>query len=106
MNKEPIYKSNKFKIEQILANKTIPPGAKLVLFNLLHRAGGKNYAFPSQKRIASDIGLGDRQVRYHLELLSKKGVIRWIRGAKNPRTGNKVNSNRYDLSSILMEVKK
>lgn len=41
MNKEPIYKINKFKLEQILADKTIPPGAKLVLFNLFHRKGGK-----------------------------------------------------------------
>ncbi|HUD09880.1 MAG TPA: hypothetical protein VMR77_03725 [Patescibacteria group bacterium] len=40
MNQESIYKINKFKIEQILADKTIPPGAKLVLLNLLRRAGG------------------------------------------------------------------
>lgn len=106
MDKEPIYRINKFKLDLILANKTIPSGAKLVLFNLIYRAGIKNYAWPSQKRIAIDIGLGDRQVRYHLELLSKKGIVRWIRGAKNPKTGSKVNSNRYDLSNILMEVKK
>ncbi len=106
-NKEPIYRINKFKLDPILADKMIPSGAKLVLFNLIYRAGIKNYAFPSQKRIASDIGLGERQVRYHLELLHKKGIIRWSRGgAVNPKTGSRVNSNSYNLSNILMEVKR
>jgi len=41
MNKETIYINSKFRIEQILADKIIPPGAKLVLLNLPHRAGEK-----------------------------------------------------------------
>jgi hypothetical protein len=41
MDKKTIYINNKFRLEQILANKTIPHGAKLVLLNLLHRAGVK-----------------------------------------------------------------
>lgn len=106
MEKETIYVNNKFKLERILADKTIPPGAKLILLNLLHRKGGKNYAFPSQKTIARDIGLGERQIRNHLMLLREKGVISWSRGAKNPKTGSMVNSNNYDLSNLLMEVKK
>lgn len=102
MDKKTIYVNNKFKLEQILADK-IPPGAKLVLLNLLHRTGGKNYAFPSQKTIGKDLGMGDRQVRNHLKVLREKGYITWSRGAENPKTGSRFNSNSYDLSSILVE---
>jgi len=41
MSKETIYINNKFRLEQILADKTIPPGAKLALLNLPHRVAGK-----------------------------------------------------------------
>lgn len=104
MKKKIIFITDKLKMEPILANKKIPPGAKLILFNLIHRAGKKNYAFPSQKTIAKDIGLGERQVRIHLKKLNEKGIIKWNRGAINPKTGFQVNSNNYDLSSVLIAI--
>lgn len=104
MKNKEIYKVNAFEFKAILADKTIPPGAKLVLFNLQHRLGGKMFAFPSQKTIGKDIGLSDRQVRYHLKTLKNRGIISWSRGTYNPKTGNRLNSNHYDLTKILQTV--
>lgn len=99
-----IFRPNKVKLDAVLADKDIPPGAKLILLNLIYRAGRKNYAFPSQKTIGKDTGMGDRQVRNHLNLLKKRGIIEWNRGALNPKTGNRLNSNNYNLSSILWSI--
>jgi len=95
------YKTDDRKFREFLADKTIPPGAKLIIFNLIYRAGTKNYAFPSQSRIAMDIGLSDRQVRYHLKTLKEKKIIWWKKGATNPANQNKLNSNSYYLDNIL-----
>ncbi|KKQ92221.1 MAG: hypothetical protein UU16_C0035G0034 [Candidatus Woesebacteria bacterium GW2011_GWA2_40_7] len=97
---------NKFKLDtytfkKVMQDKNIPPGAKLVLYNLISRLGGKNYSFPSQERIAKDIGLSARQVRNHLVALRRRGLITWKRGAFNPKTKGKLNSNQYDLSELL-----
>lgn len=105
MPKKIIYKVNKYRYAAILADKSIPPGAKVILSNLKFRCGGKYYAFPSQMTIARDIGLSDRQVRYHLQLLHQKKIITWTRqGAENPKTKNKVNSNKYDLSRLMDRI--
>lgn len=101
MESKVIYKIDKLKFEEVLRDKSIPSGAKLVLHNLLFRAGIKNFCFPSQKKIAFDIGLSERQVRNHLALLNNKGIILWSRGAINPKNGERLNSNRYDLSKIM-----
>lgn len=97
-----IYKINKFKLQKILANKKVSSGAKLVLMNLLFRTGGKNFAFPSQIRIASDLGLSARQIRNHLSVLKSHRILKWEKGAYNPKTKSKINSNKYDLSEILV----
>ncbi len=96
-----IYRPDDTKFREFLADKTIPAGAKLIVFNLIFRAGTKNYAFPSQSRIALDVGLSDRQVRYHLKTLKEKRIIWWKKGAINPTKGNRVNSNSYYLDNIL-----
>jgi len=90
------------KFRQILERRDIPASAKLILFNLLYRLGGKSYSFPSQERIGRDIGLTGRNVRKMLKLLKEKGVISWKRGAYNRKTGSKTNSNQYDLSQLLV----
>ena len=97
----------KFYIDQpllkgVLADKDIPSSAKLLLLYLVYRLGGKSYAFPSQKTIAKELGLSERQVRNLVKHLKDKGIIDVARGAINPKTGNMVNSNSYDLSSLLI----
>lgn len=106
MENDFIYKVNKPVYERILADKTIPSGAKVVLSNLIYRSGLKDYAFPSQRRIAKDVGLSDRQVRNHLRLLFRREIITWSKGAVNPKTGTRFNSNKYDLTYVLQRVKK
>jgi hypothetical protein len=97
------FKLNTFVFRKVMQDKTIPSGAKLVLYNLINRLGGKNFSFPSQNTIATDIGLTERQVRNHLVLLRKIGILSWSRSAFNPKTNKNLNSNRYDLSRILVQ---
>ena len=106
MGNDVIYTTDKFKLEKVLADKSIPPGAKLILLNLMYRTGLKNYAFPSQKKISKDVGLKERQVRNHLNKLKNKGIISWSRKIVDPKTGKKINSNTYDLSNILRKTRK
>lgn len=101
--KDAKYNVSALAIDPILSDKSISSGVKLVLLSLIHRLGGKNYAFPSQKRIAKNIGLSERQVRNHLRLLKEKGVITWSRGVTNPRTKKVANVNSYNLSKILVQ---
>jgi DNA-binding MarR family transcriptional regulator len=103
MNMKNKFKLNIFVFQKIMQDKTIPSGAKLVLYNLKSRLGGKNYSFPSQETIAKDIGLTARQVRNHLALLRKRGILTWKRSAFNPKTKSRLNSNQYDLSAILVQ---
>ena len=103
MNMKNKFKLNTYVFRKIMQDKSIPSGAKLVLYNLINRLGGKNYSFPSQETIATDIGLTARQVRNHLVLLRKSGVLTWTRSAFNPKTKRNLNSNRYDLSEILVQ---
>lgn len=104
MESKIIYRIDKLKFEAILRDTSIPSGAKLVLHNLLYRAKINSFAFPSQKRIAFDVGLTERQVRNHLSLLNNKGIVPWSRGGINPKNGGKFNSNRYDLSKIMRRI--
>jgi len=101
MENKTIYTLDGEKFAMILADKTIPSGAKLLLFNLIYRLGGKDHAFPSQRRIADDIGLSERMVRYHLDLLRKRNILYWKRGAYNPRKKNMLKANEYHLGRIL-----
>ncbi len=90
-------------MEKILSDKNISSGAKLVLLNLVSRIGGKDFAFPSQKRIARDVGLSDRQVRNLLKELKEKVNLLWCEGAVNPETNKKLRSNKYVLTDMLRE---
>lgn len=96
-----IYSLNKDKFKKILSNPKIPSGAKLVLYNLIERLCGKRYCWPSQKRIAQDVGLSERQVRYHLAKLKNMGIIYWKKGSINPEKGYPIKANEYDLSRML-----
>ena len=49
----------------------LSPGAKLCYARLVRYAGDKGYCWPSQKELAAEIGMSDRQVRNYLaELIS------------------------------------
>lgn len=97
------YKISYQKVTAIMSDKTIPSGAKLVLYNLISHLGGKYFSFPSQITIAKDLGLSDRQVRYHLKLLKQRGIIDWSLGATNPKNNHILNVNKYNLTHILVE---
>lgn len=105
MENKVIWKIDKLKFEFVLRDKSIASGTKLVLHNLLYRTGTKNYCFPSQRKIAFDVGLSEKQVRNHLALLVSKGIVIRSRGAINPKNGERVNSNKYDLSKIMRRIK-
>lgn len=104
MNMKSKFRLNQFTYKKVMQDKNLSPGAKLVLYNLVSRLGGKNYSFPSQEKIGNDVGLSARQVRNHLRALRRRGLISWQRGAFNPKTKSKLNSNRYDLSELLDEI--
>lgn len=105
MENETYYNVDSKKLDEILSDRDICSGAKLVLLKLIYRLRGKNYAFPSQKTLAKDVGLSERQVRNHLELWKQRRIIKLIEGINNPKTGLPLNSNCYDLSEILWRKK-
>src|ERR1700722_8448200 len=68
--------------EQIVRLSTVSQGAK-VCYGRLSRFAGKNrYCFPSVKRLAREIGVGERQTQKYLAELQDHGLIRKI-----PRPG-------------------
>lgn len=81
-------------------NSKLPTGAKLVYRSLLDHLFGKDYCWPSQKRIAKEVGLSKRQVGYHLETLKKAGFLTWKKGGKRS-DGTGYISNTYNLRWIL-----
>lgn len=99
------YHINKKVLTGIIADVTICPGAKVVLWSLINRLCGKNYCYPSQRLIALDTGLGERQIRNNLKRLHEKGVIVWTRGASRSNSKGRASSNRYNLSKILWRKK-
>jgi DNA-binding transcriptional regulator YhcF (GntR family) len=105
MEDKGYYQINKKMLTGIIADKTISPGAKVVLWSLINRLCGKDYAYPSQRVIALDTALGERQVRNNLKKLHEKGIIVWVRGSNRANGKGRANSNRYDLSKILWRKK-
>lgn len=103
MKKNIFYKADKKRIAEFLAERSIPPGAKVIIFNLIYRMGGKNYSYPSKERIGKDVGLGAKQVGNHLRLLKKKGYITWTRGGVNEVTGKSFSSNKYFLTNLIIK---
>jgi DNA-binding transcriptional regulator YhcF (GntR family) len=63
----------------ILRNPELSPGARLTYTLLLSYAWQEGSCFPGQKRLAADIGLKERMVRYYLTELKKAGFIEVIR---------------------------
>ncbi len=100
------YVPNKKKMEELLStpNSKLPAGAKLVFLNLMHRLGGKRTCWPSQERIAKDVGFSSRQVRNHLRRLEKIGaIVQSQRGFKDTRLHRQnTRSSEYDLGNMLV----
>ncbi|PIY80635.1 MAG: hypothetical protein COY80_01940 [Candidatus Pacebacteria bacterium CG_4_10_14_0_8_um_filter_42_14] len=72
---------------QILNQSQISYQARYVFCLLLKYCGQKDYCYPSQDRLAKDMGISDRQIRAHLNELCLAGLI------KKQRTGfNKTNT--------------
>ena len=59
----------------ILRDPTISAGAKLTYTLLLSYAWQEGSCFPGQKRLAGNLGVKERMVRYHLTKLKKRGLI-------------------------------
>ena len=60
---------------RILRNKTLTPYAKLAYTVLLSYAWEKNYCFPSQEKLAEDIGIAKRSVVKVIQELRQKKMI-------------------------------
>lgn len=102
-----VYPVNAKILASILASKRIPAGAKLVLLALRNRLGGKNYTWPSQKLISEDTGLSTRQIRTHLRMFKKLGIISWKRGQTVVIKDIEYHlpGNMYFLNPILQEYR-
>jgi DNA-binding transcriptional regulator YhcF (GntR family) len=103
-NVKKIYIPNKVKVKMVLEDRKLSSGAKLVLYNLMSRLHKKKYCWPSQERIAKDIGLSSRQVRNHLEELKRRNLLNWQKGGKTYKGTQEeyaTRSNKYDLSPVL-----
>lgn len=98
---EYYYSKNHQAIKLVLAS-NLSMGAKVMVFYLISRAGGKRYCWPSQKTISKDIGVSERQVRNLLRELLNRKVIFWKRGSLNPKTNRAAKSNEYDLSRLMI----
>jgi len=61
---------------RILRNKALTPYAKLAYTVLLSYAWDKNYCFPSQERLAEDIGIAKRSVVKVIQELKQKKMIK------------------------------
>ncbi len=103
MKKNIFYKADKDRVAELLADRSIPPGAKVIILNLIYRLGGKTYSYPSKSKIGKDVGLGSRQVANHLNILKEKGYITWTRGGVNERTGKSFGSNKYFLTNLIIK---
>ncbi len=60
---------------QILRRPDIPPGAKLAYMVLLSYAWQKDHSYPSQDRLAEDMGVSERSVITYLKQLVDSGLI-------------------------------
>lgn len=62
-------------INRITRENELSPDERLILLNLIGRAGNSGEAFPSQETLASDTGMSLRQVQRVVSSLSKSGFI-------------------------------
>lgn len=98
-------------IDQLFAydNDVLPSGAKLVLMCLLSYTSNSGISDPTQRQISSAVGLSERQVRKHLSLLERLGIIRKLRRESvADQVVRYPKANAYDLSSVISksEIKK
>lgn len=100
-NTKVIFVVDAYKLREVLADKRLTTGAKLVLLNLKSRLGGKDYCFPSQETIGKDLGLSARQVRTHVKTLVSKKIIFVKKRALNQKKEKHMYSNEYNLTNIL-----
>jgi hypothetical protein len=62
--------------DSLLQSRDLPAGAKLVYGRLCRYAGKNTYCWPTPATLAAEVGLGERQVQKHLDLLERTGYIR------------------------------
>ncbi len=100
---ETRYKLNHEKFNKVLEHKKISSGVKLLLFYLNKRRGYKLYCWPSQRRIANDLGVSSRQVRNQLKVLKDLKILVWKKGRVvyiKENNSYRVISNTYDFTYI------
>jgi len=101
-NKKSEYELRHLRIQEIIRDPSISPGAKVVLWRLIEYRGGKNYSFPSQETLAKEVAMSTRMVRYHIKLLRSKKIIDTKRKTIiNPKTNKPIKSNIYYLDYVL-----
>jgi hypothetical protein len=76
--------------DEVRLNKSLSRGAKVTFEALLSYAWKKDYCFPSEEKLAKDIGVCDRTVRRHLKELDQADII----GIEHRGRGK---TNRYRL---------
>jgi len=69
--------------KHILAMHELPLEARMVYAILWTRSNGENVAWPGQKKIADELGIGERSVRRYLEKLRGAGLIEIERQGNN-----------------------
>ena len=62
---------------RLLENADLSLGARMVYAMLLKFAWQKDFCFPAQERIATDLGIGIRSVRTYLHELREAALITW-----------------------------
>lgn len=67
----------------LLRRTEISPGAKLCYARLCQFAGHDGECFPSQAKLASEMGAGERQVRRYLSELEDQGLIEIVQPGLN-----------------------
>ncbi len=97
------YKLNWDMFNKVLAHKKISSGVKLLFLYLNKRRGYKLYCWPSQRRIANDLGVSSRQVRNQLKVLKDLKILVWKKGQTvylKESNSYHVVSNKYDFRYI------
>ncbi len=68
---------------RILENTNISLSARMTYAMLLKYAWHKDFCWPAQERLGSDLGLKPRMIRYHLDELRKAELVTWKRQGLN-----------------------
>jgi hypothetical protein len=79
---------------EVLDDATLSVGARFTYGLLLRHAYGKDYCFPSQKRLAALMGISDKWLRTHLRELETAGLVKTERK-------DRTRHNRYRLQRLV-----